>query len=107
MVKTTILRGYSDDIISLKGNISEEFYSIDDEQTRVIMLDDSTIFSVDYSSTGIWRFNIKNVGSKYTYTKHEATGEEDENGDEDYSDIITIEGDVKFIVYGKLAKYKG
>lgn len=99
--KYIILRGYSDDIVSLEGNINEEFGFVD-YTDRVIMLDDGTIFTVDYS-TGIWRFNIKNKGSKYTYTKHEATGEEMDDF-EDYSDIITIEGDVKFVVFGELAK---
>ncbi len=102
MAKTTILRGYSDDIISLKGNVNEEFGFVD-YIDRVIMLDDGTVFSIDYNSNGIWRFHIKKVGSKYTYTKKEATGDDDDiNGDNCYSDIITISGDLKYAVFGEL-----
>lgn len=100
MSKDTILRGYSDDIVSLEGNIDEEFGFVD-YIDRFIMLDDGTVFSVDYNTNGIWRFNIKKVGREYTYTKHEATGEEKDDF-EDYSDIITIIGGVKYAVFGEL-----
>jgi len=95
--------GCSDDLIEIEGRIREEFYYIGNEPT-FIMFDNGFLVSVNFDNNGIWRFNVINK-TTYNYIKHEATGLEDENGKDDYSDVIIIyDNNIKYAVYGELAK---
>lgn len=100
-----IVYGCSDDLIEIEGCITEEFgaYDIDEDDAMHIAFSDGTCLSVFYDRDGIWRFNRKFKGTA-EYSKQEC-GEDD--GEDAYSDIITLKGkDLKYAIYGKLAKAK-
>ena len=95
MAQITI-RGHSDDIIVIEGDISEEISHYEPEHVY-LFFSDGTVLSVSYGqrNSGFWRIApiIKGTAK---YAKKEATDE-----DKDYSDIVTLTGDIKWVGVGQ------
>ena len=84
--------GWSDDLIEVEGAIREEFDGMDDE--HFIAFSDGTVLAIEYTNAGIWRINRVEAGTA-TYSKVEGTDAED-----NYSDRVTLEGDLRWAVCG-------
>ena len=93
MNKTIKIYGASDDLIEVEGDFREEFYYYEDS---LIIVSDGTVVSVVYGDKGIWRLNVISKGA-CVFQKHEG-----EDEDSDYSDIITLTGDIEWIAYGQM-----
>ena len=68
-MQTITIRGHSDDIISIGGDICEEFnppYNSDDQS--ILTFSDGTILGVKYDHEGIWR--IKKINSGLAQLSH-------------------------------------
>jgi hypothetical protein len=93
--KVTIY-GASDDLIEVEGDFSEEYNPSNDDDPTYLAFGDGTVLSVKYGDAtgGFWRINRVRVGTA-TYAKTEATDEDD-----DYSDRVTLEGDLRWVVVG-------
>lgn len=99
-VQTITIYGASDDLIEIEGVIREEFNAYDEEENK-LAFGDGTVLSVKYDDDGCWRIN-RVVEGTATYEKKEAT-----DPDGDYTDRVTLTGDVKWVLYGKeLARAK-
>ena len=95
MAQITI-RGSSDDLILIDGDINEEISHYEPEHVY-LFFSDGTVLSVSYGqkNDGFWRIApiIKGTAE---YDKKEASDEE-----EGYSDIITLTGDIKWVGVGQ------
>jgi len=87
--------GASDDLIEIEGDITEEFNPKDGERS-LLAFSDGTLLQIQYGAGGnaFWRITPLIYGSA-KYRKVEATDE-----DENYSDVVTLEGDIKWVVCG-------
>lgn len=94
---TVEVYGASDDLIEVEGVLSEEFnfYSTNDEKKRYLSFSDGTVLSAQYDRDGIWRFNRLATGTA-RYEKTEGT-----DPDGDYTDRVTLTGDLWWVMFGK------
>lgn len=88
--------GSSDDLIEIEGDIREESNWFADEDRSWIALSDGTLLQVEYSSLGIWRFEIVELCHAIVTTDRNP-----ETDDERYSDVVSIAGDIKWILHGE------
>lgn len=89
--------GHSDDIIVIEGDINEEFYiNSDNTEGDYLGFSDGTLIKVIYD--GFWRFFPIKLGTA-EYSKTEAT-----DIDKNYSDIITLYDNIKWVIYGVMRK---
>lgn len=97
-MKVTVY-GSSDDLIEIEGGIHEEF-SIpgwsDDCGAHFLAFSDGTLLGAKYDDDGVWRFPLLAKGSA-TMTKTEGVPDDDAN----YTDRVTLEGDLRWVVLGK------
>lgn len=84
-MKVTI-RGYSDDLVEVEGDLREEFCG--DQVTLVF--GDGTLLEVSYGNDGCWHISRSKEGSA-TFT--ETFKAVDPDSDQ-YSDVATLEGDL-------------
>lgn len=91
------IRGYSDDIIDISGDIEEEFYHTDDGDFFVVV-SDGTVLRIAYDANGMWRIYVISKGDDTVLDHHQGTDEDD-----DYSDIVTLTGesDIEWVIGGK------
>ncbi len=94
-MKTIKIYGASDDLIEIDGDIREEFNHYNEDEPFYLAFSDGTALSINYNNDGFWRINRLATGSA-EYSKHE--GEDEDN---DYSDIVSLKGDIKWAVGGK------
>jgi hypothetical protein len=94
-MKTIKIYGASDDLIEIDGDIREEFNHYNEDDPFYLAFSDGTALSINYNNDGFWRINRLAIGSA-EYSKHEGMYE-----DGDYSDIVTLKGDIKWAVGGK------
>lgn len=94
MAKVTIY-GASDDLIEVEGDVEEEFNPPPDEATGILAFSDGTVLRVEYTNDGIWRVTPLFKGTA-TISIVQAASEDDDN----YSDRATLEGDVRWVVFG-------
>ena len=94
-MKTLKIYGASDDLIEIDGDIREEFNHYNEDDPFYLAFSDGTALSINYNNDGFWRINRLAIGSA-EYSKHEGA---DEDGD--YSDIVTLKGDIKWAIGGK------
>lgn len=94
-MKTVTISGASDDLINLGGDMREEFSPEDAEEGGKLAFNDGTVLSVKYDSAGCWRVNRIHEGSA-AYEKKEADGPDTSN----YTDTVTLKGDLKWCVLG-------
>lgn len=74
---------------------SDEFYpDTDDDNAYHLAFSDGTLLTVLYDGDGFWRITPMVHGTA-EYTKHEAT-----DADEDYTDVVTLTGDICWVVGG-------
>ena len=90
------ISGHSDDIVCVEGDITEEFYVVDDE-VLFVAVSDGTLLRATYD--GMWNIRVLVTGSHDTKITHEPATDEDTN----YSDVVTLtsEWDVEWVVGGK------
>lgn len=81
---TTVLYGYSDDLIELEGDIREEFNPVGDDGD-LIVFSTGTVLRIEYGTGGVWR--ITHVAGPTVPIEQCAEDDEDV-----YSDRATIEG---------------
>lgn len=90
--------GASDDLIEVEGDLREEFvhYS-NDAEPAYLAFSDGTLLSVVYGGgkEAFWRIAPIRYGAA-KYTLHQATDE-----DKDYSDRVTLDGDIQWVVCGR------
>ena len=98
--------GASDDLIEVDGDIREEFNpKSDDFETDgdLLAFSDGTVLRVKYGAGGVWRITQVAKGSA-AFSKVEAPEDDDSN----YSDRVTLAGDIKWCVHGvAIEKAKG
>ncbi len=92
MAKVTVTGG-SDDLIELKGAITEEFTATDDESLGYLAFSDGTVLSVEYDRHGIWRIN-RVVSGSAAFSKVEGSEADDT------FDVATLDGDLRWVVCG-------
>jgi hypothetical protein len=90
---TVRVRGHSDDVIAVEGDLAEEFYP-GEARVGLLAFGDGTVLRVGYDHEGCWRITRKAEGTA-AFAKSEATGP-----DEDYSDEATLAGDLRWVVFG-------
>ena len=88
------IRGFSDDIVEIDGDIKQEFGHYDDENACYIAVSDGTVLRMQYMDNGFWRIQPLYIGSA-SFDKHEGT-----NADDDYSDVVTLDGQFEWVVCG-------
>ena len=94
-VATLKIYGASDDLIEVEGEIREEFSPLADEPS-LLAFSDGTLLQIQYGAgnKAFWRIQPLIYGSA-SYSKVEATDE-----DENYSDVVTLEGQIRWVVCG-------
>lgn len=92
MSETVTVYGASDDLIQIEGDLREEWCTDASDETRYVAFGDGTVLSVWYD--GFWRINRVATG-RASYEKREATDE-----DTDYSDRVTLAGDLMWVICG-------
>lgn len=97
-----VVYGASDDLIEVAGDFYEEFnprYDEVKEGSARLAFSDGTLLKVKYD--GMWRFTPVVKGAA-TFTKDKATEDEGSrpDGKPAYSDVVTLEGDVRWVAYG-------
>lgn len=98
-MKTLTIRGYSDDIISVSGDIREEFNPpYDSEDSSILSFSDGTVLGVIYDNEGIWRIKKIHSGSA------EFSKIEGDDPDGNYSDEVTIRGEIQWVTFGTAYK---
>jgi hypothetical protein len=98
MNKTVTIYGASDDCIEIEGDIKDEIYANDDASTK-LAFSDGTVLSVNYDRDGLWKV-YRLVEGSATMERFEAT---DPDSDE-YSDRVTLTGDIQWVVGGTFMK---
>lgn len=99
-MKTITIYGASDDIICLEGDIREEVNPKNPEKGTRLAFSDGTVLSVVYDDDGCWRVNrIANGASQVE--KVEALGPDST----EYSDRVTLTGDIRWCVAGEFIAY--
>jgi hypothetical protein len=84
--------GASDDLIEVDGDIREEFSHYGDD-AALLAFSDGTILRVLYGTDGIWRITPVATGSaQLTHV----FGQDDR----EHTDKATLDGDVRWVVYG-------
>lgn len=95
-MKTVIIYGASDDLVEIEGDINEEIGHYDEDTPLKLGFSDGTVLSVVYDDDGCWRVNRIAKGSA-KMKKVEADGPDTKN----YSDRVTLTGDINWVVAGK------
>lgn len=85
---TIKLSGYSDDLISVEGDIHEEFQFPDAPEVFMV-LSDGTALRVRYD--GVWRFTPIHEGRDTEVHILQAVEDDEDN----YSDIVTVETNMR------------
>lgn len=91
-MKKLIINGASDDLVEVGGDFHEEFNPSSDEDF-LILVSDGTVLKGSYNGT--WRF-VQHTKGTATFNKVEAPEDDDDN----YSDVVTIEGDIAWVALG-------
>lgn len=84
--------GASDDLIEIEGDIREEFNALG----GFLAFNDGNVLRIDYTGEGIWRITPTSYG-KGEVVIEQAVSSDDDN----YSDRATIEGQLKWVVFGE------
>jgi hypothetical protein len=88
------IRGHSDDIVYVEGDITEEFYHcMRDGEPAYLAVSDGTLLAITYGANdgAFWRIVPVRYGTAQ-YSKHEAADET-----KDYSDIVTLTGAIAWV----------
>jgi hypothetical protein len=85
--------GASDDLIEVEGDIREEFPCRDDSEDNLLAFSDGTVLRVAFDEDGIWRLTPVVTGSA---ALTHVFGQDDR----EHTDKATLDGDVRWVVYG-------
>jgi hypothetical protein len=85
--------GASDDLIEIEGDLREEF-NADSDELNYLSFGDGTVLGIEYGKGGFWRIN-RLVTGHAAFEKREGA-----DADSDYSDRVTLDGDLQFCLYG-------
>lgn len=94
-MKTVTIYGASDDLIELEGDIREEINPRNEDEPTRLGFSDGTVLSVVYDKDGCWRVTRVAEGAA-KMEKVEAAGADTDN----YSDQVTLTGDIRWCVAG-------
>lgn len=100
--------GASDDLIEIAGDWQDEIGYVGDEDDHgtCLALSDVTLLSVRYD--GCWRFAVLIVGT-VPFTRVDAEAEDKIGSRPDgkpwYSDVLTFDGKIKWVVHADSGKY--
>jgi hypothetical protein len=89
--------GASDDLIEIEGDVREEFYTTsecEDDDGELLALSNGCIFRIKYD--GCWRITPVVMRAGVHWSKLDAVDEDDDN----YSDRVTVDDDVMWVVHG-------
>jgi len=89
------LYGASDDLIEIEGDLEEEFYLINDDHGDIFAFSDGTLVRVQYTRDGIWSIQVLTEGTARSNIDR-ADGADEEN----YSDRLTLKGEIRWVVQG-------
>lgn len=91
--------GASDDLIEIEGDIDEELYYNERENTsddeNILAFSDGTVLGIRYGDPGVWRISKRASGSS-TCEIIQAP----DNDDNNYSDVATLDASIHWIVRG-------
>ncbi len=90
------VRGYSDDLIEVEGDISEEFDN-PAAAPSLLVFSDGTVARVVYGRGGIWRITLEAKGDADPQIQWCETADEDVETSEDYSDVLTFTGPITWV----------
>lgn len=85
------ISGHSDDIISVDGDVNEEFYHYGDDPIH-LAFSNGHIARVVYDQDGVWRI----TAVQGQFERFESAPVDD---DVIYSDVATIAGDIEWVAY--------
>ena len=93
---TITIYGASDDLVVVEGDLLEEFsFYPQDDEARLIGISDGTLLRVRYDEDGVWRLTLVHQGTA-EMEKQEAPADDQDN----YSDRVTLTGDIEWVVFG-------
>lgn len=84
--------GSSDDLIEVEGDISEEYTDYNNPEGSVLAFSNGAALRIAYSDSGVWRI--------VPLTGDMQIAQALEDDDDNYSDVATVTGDVRWIVRG-------
>ena len=96
-MNVTKITGASDDLIELKGQITEEF-SHNSYEVAILAFSDGTLLEVTYDNDGIWRIKQLAAGSCSFSLKPGIVAD-------DTFDEATLTGDLKWCVHAIRGQY--
>lgn len=91
------VRGTSDDLIELEGDIREEFYA--DEDGNYLAFSNGVALRIHYTTEGVWRITKVREGSAGATIQYAEDFEGFDDGDS-YSDVAEVIGNVKWVICG-------
>ena len=90
--------GASDDVIEVDGDIYEEFLH-QGEGPALLAFSDGTVLRVVYGQEGVWRITPVAMG---TAELAHVFGQQDR----EHTDKATLDGDIRWVVYGSAMAVK-
>lgn len=97
-----VVEGYSDDLIEVDGDVSEEFQhygNSEDEGTKYLGFSNGVVLGIRFTNEGdgIWRITPVKADPSLTIEQAPLDGDR-------YSDKATIDADIAWVVCGVLAR---
>jgi hypothetical protein len=93
---TITLTGYNDDLISLEGDIREEFYLSSDGIGDLLTFSPGLVARINYTEDGVWRIQVLAAAADIDWSLTQCAI----NDEDDYSDILVINERIKWVVCG-------
>jgi hypothetical protein len=90
---TITINGGSDDLVEVGGDLVEEFSPADTDEF-LVLASDGTILKGSYD--GVWRF-VPHTAGTATMSKVEAPEDDDDN----YSDVVTLAGNITWVAIAR------
>ena len=88
---TVTLYGHSDDLIEVEGDVNEEFNPNPFDAKESVLFSNGVLAHIQYENDGFWRINvIASAGREYTLVPGTDV-------DDDYSDRLTVDGDIEWV----------
>jgi hypothetical protein len=97
---TVRVKGSSDDLVVLSGDLEDEF-SPRDGEPLLLGFSDGTLLRVCYTNVGMWSIT-RDVAGSASFDRVPAEGPDGPN----YSDAVTLRGDIRWAVAGERERRK-
>lgn len=94
--------GASDDLIEVEGSVREEFTAYGNEKRHLLAFSTGHVVACLYDDDGCWRTLVLATPKSGTHsiTPGDPTADERDDGTPGYSDVLTIDADPVWCVYG-------